>query len=97
MQIQFITTDEELQNFIGIAVNKAFGELTVNAIRGQDRVEIIDTKELCIRLNITEPTVIRWRKKGKIPFLQIGSAIRFNYYNVLGALEVGKRKGVKAL
>lgn len=95
MQIQFITTDEELQSFIGIAINKAFGELTVNAIQGHDLVEIIDTKELCIRLNITEPTVIRWRKKGKIPFLQIGSAVRFNYSNVISALEVGKRKGAR--
>ncbi len=57
----------------------------------------ITTKQLCLFLGITEPTVIRWRKKGKIPFLQIGSSVRFNLPNVLDALEVGKKKGVKAL
>ena len=55
-------------------------------------IEIIDTKELCKRLNITEPTVIRWRKKGLVPFLNIGSSVRFNYENVLHALEVKKGK-----
>ncbi len=48
----------------------------------------ITTKELCEFLGITEPTVIRWRKKGKIPFMQIGSSIRFDLTAVLAALEV---------
>ena len=56
--------------------------------------EIIDTKELCKRLNITEPTVIRWRKKGVVPFLNIGSSIRFNYEDVIQSLSNSKKKGV---
>jgi excisionase family DNA binding protein len=51
----------------------------------------VTTKQLCEFLGITEPTVIRWRKKGKIPFMQIGSAVRFNLPAVISALEV-KRK-----
>jgi excisionase family DNA binding protein len=47
----------------------------------------ITTKELCAFLAITEPTVIRWKKKGKIPYFRIGSAIRFNLKDVLKALE----------
>lgn len=31
----------------------------------------INTKELCKRLQITEQTAIAWRKKGKIPFMQL--------------------------
>jgi excisionase family DNA binding protein len=57
----------------------------------------ITTKQLCEFLGITEPTVIRWRKKGKIPFLQIGSSIRFKLSSVIASLEVGKNKGVKAI
>jgi|SRR5690606_36342542 len=53
--------------------------------------EIIDTKELIARLRLSEPTIIRYRKKGIIPYLQIGSAIRYEYQKVLEALE--KRKG----
>lgn len=49
-------------------------------------VKPINTKELCAFLGITEPTVIRWRKKKKIPFFQIGSAVRFNLSEVLKSL-----------
>ncbi|MGY3052391.1 excisionase family DNA binding protein [Pedobacter sp. UYEF25] len=52
----------------------------------------ITTKELCQFLSITEPTVIRWRKKGKIPYMQIGSALRYDKEAVLQAISE-KRKG----
>lgn len=48
----------------------------------------VTTKELCEFLDVTEPTVKRWRDKGVIPFMQIGSAVRFNLNDVLKALEV---------
>ena len=47
----------------------------------------ITTKELCEYLGITEPTVLRWRKKGEIPFFCIGSAVRFRKSEVIKALE----------
>lgn len=50
--------------------------------------EIIDRAELCRRLDITEPTVIRWEKKGSIPSIRIGSAVRYNWPSVVKALEV---------
>lgn len=56
----------------------------------------INQRELCTFLGLTEPTVIRWRKKGKIPFMQIGSAIRYDVNTVIEALEGGKsRRGVR--
>lgn len=48
--------------------------------------------EMCLFLDITEPTIIRWRKKGVIPFMQIGSAIRYDVNAVLKALEKNGRK-----
>jgi excisionase family DNA binding protein len=53
----------------------------------QDQIEVIDRNELCKRLSITEPTVIRWEKKGKIPALKVGSSIRYNWPAVIKALE----------
>jgi len=53
----------------------------------------INTKELINFLDITEPTLIRWRKKGKIPFLQVGSRILYQKSAVLAALE--NKKGGK--
>lgn len=52
--------------------------------------EIITRDELCKRLAITEPTAIRWEKKGKIPAIRIGSNVRYNWPSVIESLE--KRK-----
>ena len=59
--------------------------------------EILTGEELCKKLGITIQSVIRWRHKGKIPFLRIGSSIRYDFNKVLEALEVGKKKGTKAI
>jgi hypothetical protein len=52
----------------------------------------INTQDLCKFLDITEPTVTRYRKKGLIPFFTIGSAIRFDLDKVIAALESKKKK-----
>jgi excisionase family DNA binding protein len=57
--------------------------------------EIIGRKELCKRLNISEPTAIRWANKGSIPSFTIGSSIRYNWPKVIEALEAKKKRGVK--
>lgn len=57
------------------------------------QAEIINRDELCKRLDITEPTAIRWEKKGKIPSLRIGSNVRYNWQKVIEALE--NKKEVK--
>lgn len=54
--------------------------------------EIIDRSELCKRLSITEPTCIRWEKKGVLPCFRIGSSIRYNWPKVIQALESKKAK-----
>lgn len=52
----------------------------------------ITTLELCEFLGVTEPTIIRYRKKGKIPFFQIGSSVRYNKTKVIDALEMESYK-----
>ena len=47
----------------------------------------VTTKELCQFLSISEPTCIRWRQKGKIPFMQFGGSIRYDKAAVLAAIE----------
>jgi hypothetical protein len=50
--------------------------------------EIINTEELCKRLDLSEPTLISWRKKKIIPFIRVGSSmIRYNWPKVIEALE----------
>jgi len=52
----------------------------------------INSEQLCSHLNISMPTCIRWRKKGRIPFLKIGASIRYNLPEVINALENHKRE-----
>lgn len=47
----------------------------------------ITQTELCKHLRVTAQTIIRWRRKKRIPFLQVGSAVRFNLPEVMKALE----------
>ena len=97
-QIQIISTQGALQELIDNSIRSAFEKLNTTSISNQSKNEKpITTKQLCEFLGITEATVIRWRKKGKIPFLQIGSSIRFNLSSVIASLEVSKNKGVKAV
>jgi len=79
---------EELQEVITNCVNSCL-EFTKQSPAQNEQP--INTKELCSFLGITTPTAIRWRKKGKLPFLQIGSRILYQKEKVLAALENKKR------
>lgn len=55
--------------------------------------EIIDSKTLCLRLGITEPTLIKWRNRKKVPFLKLGGSIRYDWNQVCDALNGTNKKG----
>ena len=55
-------------------------------------IDIITQDELCKRLMISKPTIIRWVKKKKIPTIRIGRSVRFNWQSVIEALESHKNK-----
>ena len=86
-QIQIISTPSALQELIDSSVRLAFEKLNVSRGNQANNEQPINTKELIHFLDITEPTLIRWRKKGKIPFLRIGSRILYQKSAVLLALE----------
>ena len=60
---------------------------SINVIPLPLQPEIINRDELCRRLDITEPTAIRWEKKGKIPCFRVGSNVRYNWPVVVQTLE----------
>lgn len=61
----------------------------ISMFQHANRIEpkIVTTKELCEYLRVNETTIIRWKQKGKIPYFNIGTAVRFNLNLVLAALE----------
>lgn len=87
-----VTTPEALEALIEGTFEKKISQLTALSTPTTSPPEIIDTKELIRRLNVTEPTIIRMRKKQILPFMQIGSAVRYNWHAVVKALE-NKKKG----
>lgn len=53
------------------------------------RVEIVSGDVLCERFNVTRQTLGRWRDQGRIPFIQVGSIVRYDFLKVINALEKG--------
>lgn len=49
--------------------------------------EIISRDELLRRLDISEPTLMKYVRKGRIPEIRIGQVYRYNWPSVVMALE----------
>ena len=59
-------------------------------VNPKEEMEIInrpERPELVKRLGITEPTAIRWEKRGKIPVIRFGSNVRYNWPLVIESLQ----------
>ena len=80
-----IELSELLDSFRGIIKEEIAANATLISGEGVNTPPLT-TKELCDYLRVTEPTIIRWKQKGKIPFYSIGSSVRFNLKEVLKAL-----------
>jgi hypothetical protein len=66
---------------------------TIQKPQSEVAAEIIDSDELIKRLQLSRATLVTYRKNRTIPFIKIGSSIRYNYPKVILALE--KRNGKK--
>jgi excisionase family DNA binding protein len=69
-------------------LERAVKDISIPSPQAPD--EIIDTKELCRRLAISEPTCIKMRQQKKIPSIKIGNSVRFNWPKVITAIEQKK-------
>jgi excisionase family DNA binding protein len=85
MSNPFETISEQLKDIL-----ERLNNISANPPPGA--VEIITQDELCKRLMISKPTIIRWAKKKKIPLIRIGRSVRFNWQKVIEALESQKNK-----
>ena len=84
-------TPEELKAMIGAAIAEAMPKQgTGHAAEQPDKP--VTTKFLCEYFGISEQTAIRWRKKKIIPYMQVGTAIRYRLPEVIEALEKRSQK-----
>ena len=84
----------DLQSLIIDSVNVCLENLDSEYPVSPKQKNILDTEQLMERLNVTRPTVQRWRNTGRIPFIQVGNVVRYDLDAVLEALskkKVGKK------
>lgn len=53
---------------------------------------LIDQKELCRRLDVTEVTLWKWRKDGRIPFLSLDRKVWYIWEDVIAAMRENANK-----
>lgn len=53
--------------------------------------QLLTGQELCKFLAVSEPTLWKWRKNGKVPFVRIGGQVRFDRNKVIAALEKSEK------
>jgi excisionase family DNA binding protein len=82
---RLLTTPEEIQAIVEASILKALDQRTQPEYTTPDK--LITEAELCKFLGVSAPTLIRWRKKRKIPFIRIGTCVRYNLVAVLKKLE----------
>lgn len=93
MQNDFILSPiplHELREMINSAVKNA---LQRNS--GPETVpgDLISQKELCEKLRVAPSTLIRWKKKGKIPFVLVGDSPKYVYQQVINSLSKPVKNG----
>jgi excisionase family DNA binding protein len=82
MEVTNLTiSKEELQQIIEDAVYKA------NCTQPNLEYNIITEKEMSKRLDVSKVTLHKYRKEGKIPFIQVGRTIRYDYKEVMETLK----------
>jgi excisionase family DNA binding protein len=89
IQNPFAVLDARLSNIESILIDLKHPESTINSKQSQT---ILDTDQLMAKLGVTRPTLSKWRKEGRIPFIQVGAVVRYDLDKVLEALESKKRR-----
>lgn len=89
--LQIITDHNEFEALIAKAVQSAIDKIPQQPVVKPD---IITLETLSVRLAVGQQTLLKWRKKGKIPYLSLGANIRYDFNKVIEALEVVNKKGV---
>jgi hypothetical protein len=82
-------TPDQLTDLVEAAVLKV---LTGETVAQGPQHEIISRAECIRRLGISEPTLISYGRKGKIPEMRIGKAVRYDWQAVCAALSKKNKK-----
>lgn len=89
LQNPFAIIDARLANIEGLLLDLKHPEAT----KAENQTKnILDTDQLMSKLGVTRPTLSKWRKENRIPFIQVGAVVRYDLDKVLEALGNKKRR-----
>jgi excisionase family DNA binding protein len=89
LQNPFAILEAKLANIEGLLIDLKHPEASK---KDNQQRTILDTDQLMAKLGVTRPTLSKWRKENRIPFIQVGSVVRYDLDKVLEVLESKKRR-----
>jgi excisionase family DNA binding protein len=89
IQNPFAILEAKLANIEGLLIDLKHPEGSPKENKSKS---ILDTDQLMEKLGVTRPTLSKWRKEGRIPFIQVGAVVRYDLDKVLEVLENKKRR-----
>lgn len=84
-QVKILTTENDIKKIVNDIVN----ELKKNEKPIEEKPEerLLTTDETCKFLRCSKPTLHRWKRDGLIPFVRIGTNIRYKESDLKKLIE----------
>lgn len=80
----------EFHNVIKKAVHTSLLEIKLLPQHKEVNSTFLNTEQLAQKLQVSDQTINRWRKKNRIPFVKIGKSFRYDVEEVLQVLSTKK-------
>lgn len=82
-----ILDSQEFHKVIKNAIESTLVSIKENAsLSTSTPNDLLSTEQLAQKLQVSDQTINRWRKKNRIPFVKIGKSFRFDLEQVLQVL-----------
>lgn len=86
--LQVTINEDQLNSIIDTAVNRAVAKERER----NEESSLIDGDQICKRFGISKQTLQNWRDRKEIPFVQIGTVIRYDFNKILKHKEIKRRR-----
>ncbi|NGM63551.1 helix-turn-helix domain-containing protein [Sphingobacterium sp. SGG-5] len=86
--LQVTINEDQLNSIIDAAVNRAVAKER----ESNEETSLMDGEQICKRFGVTKQTLQKWRDRKEIPFVQIGTVIRYDFNKIIKYKEIKRRR-----